>query len=198
MRRCLAVVIAVLFGLVGVAVAPVTATAATGVTIHRISAPAVVPGAKTTIRPNVSKVGPVKVTKKYFSVYRTSTGKRIVHKKGSATVGAGTYKIKTTVKYKIKKRSGKYTTTRTSTRWQKLTVATTTATCATPADAQTVRPRDTKTTVAQKLRSSGRLDWTSTENGVVHEHWRYTLCDSDVRWVWVTYENGHVSDYWIE
>ncbi len=132
-------------------------------------------GAKTTIRPKVSTAGPVKITKKYFSVYRTTTGKRTVHKRKSATLAAGTYTIKTTVKYKIKKRSGMYTRACTTTRWQNLTIATTTATCATPADAHTIRPGDTKTTVAQKRRSPGRLDWTSTEGRTVHEHWRCTL-----------------------
>jgi hypothetical protein len=42
------------------------------------------------------------------------------------------------------------------------------------------------------------LDWTSSENGIIHEHWRYPLCGSDVQWVWVTYQNGHVTDHWIE
>jgi len=99
--------------------------------------------------------------------------------------------------YKIKKHSGEYTKTRTTTRWQKLAIATAAATCATPADAHTIRPGDTKTTVAQKLRSPGRLDWTSSENGIIHEHWRYPLCGSDVQSVWVTYQNGHVTDHWI-
>ena len=99
--------------------------------------------------------------------------------------------------YKIEKHSGEYTKTRTTTRWQKLAIATAAATCATPADAHTIRPGDTETTVAQKLRSPGRLDWTSSENGIIHEHWRYPLCGSDVQSVWVTYQNGHVTDHWI-
>lgn len=32
-----------------------------------------------------------------------------------------------------------------------------------------------------------------------HEEWRYTICGSDVQWVWVTFEDGVAADTaWIE
>ncbi len=32
-----------------------------------------------------------------------------------------------------------------------------------------------------------------------HEEWRYTVCGSDVQWVWVTFEDGVAADTaWIE
>jgi hypothetical protein len=198
MRRLWVVVASMVVGLLAASAAPAPATAATTVTIHRISVPAVSPGAKATVRPNVSKVGPVKITKRYFSIYQTSTGKSIVKSKKSAKLAAGTYQVKTTVKYKIKKRSGGYTATKKKTRWQRLVVTTSTGTCATPADAARLRPGDSKATVAGTLHSAGRLDWSTTTGGIVHEDWRYTLCGSAVQWVWVTYENNQVTDSWVE
>lgn len=198
MRRLAVLLAFMLAALVGIAGVAPSASAATGVTINRISAPEVSPGAKVRIRPNVSTAGPVKVTKKYLSVYRAGSDKRIVKNRKSAKLGAGTYKVKTTVKYKTKKRTGGYTATRSATRWQRLVITTSTATCATTADAARVRTGDGKATVAATLHSQGRLDWTTTTDGIQHEHWRYTLCGSQVQWVWVTFENGRVTDAWVE
>lgn len=198
MRRLVIAVVAMLCGVALVVGGAGSAHAATGVTINKISAPAVSPGAKVTVRPNISTVGSVKITKKFFSVYRSGSGQRIVLQKASALLGAGSYRVKTTVAYKIKKRSGKYGHTTTKTRWQTLVIATSTATCATAADADRLSPGDTKTAVDATLHSPGVLDWSQTEDGVLHEHWRYDYCGSEVQWVWASFDDGLLGDSWIE
>jgi hypothetical protein len=188
-----AVVASLILGLVWTGVAAIPAQAAQGATINTITAVPVPPGGKVRVTPNVSTAGKVVVTKRYFAIWNAS-GKKIVRKARSAWLAAGSYAVKTTVTYKVKKRSGGYYRAKTITRTQALVVTVSTANCATTADANRVKTGDTKKIVSWKLYSPGALDSTTGN----HEHWRYTLCDSTTQWVWVSYTKGKVKDVWVE
>lgn len=87
--------------LAGAAVAAAPAGAATAkptVTIGKIASVSVVEGATATIKPVVKTKGNVKVTSKTVTV--TKDGKTVAKNKKSAKLGAGTYTVTTTVKYK--------------------------------------------------------------------------------------------------
>jgi hypothetical protein len=193
MRTRVAVVASLILGLVWTGAAAAPAHAATGATINTITAAPVPPGGKVRVTPNVSTVGKVVVTRKYFTIWNVS-GKKIVKKAKSAWLSAGSYAVKTVVTYKVKKRSGGYYKARTITKTQPLVVEVSTANCATTADAGRVKTGDTKKVVSWKLYSRGSLDSTSG----THEHWRYTLCDSTTQWVWVSYTKGKATDVWVE
>lgn len=192
-RRVVGFIFALALGLMSVAVAAAPAEAATGVTINTITAAAVPPGGKVKVAPKISTVGEVEVTKKYFTIWKSS-GEKIVSKKTSAWLSAGRYQVKTTVTWKAKKRSGGYYPSTTTTRIQTLKVAVNTANCATVADAKRVNTGDSAKVVSWKLFSAGTLDYVDGS----HEHWRYTLCDSTTQWVWVSYTTGKVTDIWVE
>jgi hypothetical protein len=193
MRIRTAVVASLILGLLWTGTAAAPAQAATGATINTITAAPVPPGGKVRVTPNVSTVGKVVVTKKYFTIWNAA-GKKVAKKARSVWLAAGSYAVKTVVSYKVKKRSGGYYKARTITRTQALVVEVSTATCATTADADRVKTGDTKKVVSWKLYSPGALDSTSG----THEHWRYTLCDSTTQWVWVSYTKGKVTDVWVE
>jgi hypothetical protein len=195
MRTRSAVVPSLILSLVwtGAAVAAAPAHAAPGATINIIAAAPVPPDGKVRVATKVSTVGKVVVTRKYFTVWNAS-GKKILKKAKSAWLAAGSYAVKTTVTYKAKKRSGGYYRARTITRTQALVVEVSTVNCATTADAGRVKTGDTKKIVSGKLYSPGSLDSVAGN----HEHWRYTLCDSTTQWVWVSYNQGKVTDVWVE
>ncbi|MFD2840175.1 hypothetical protein ACFSYH_06290 [Populibacterium corticicola] len=60
-------------------------------------------GKKVTIKPNVTKKGKVKISSKLITVKQGK--KTIVNKKKSAKLRAGTYRVTTTVKYKVATKS---------------------------------------------------------------------------------------------
>ncbi len=128
-------------------------------------------GGRVKVAPNVSGVGAVTITSKYFTIWKSS-GTKIVSKKTSAWLSAGSYKVTTTVTWKVKKRSGGYYPSKTTTRTQPLVVAISTATCATTDDTKRVKTGDSKTVVSWKLYSAGSLEYADGN----HEDWRYALC----------------------
>ena len=193
MRTHIAVVASLILGLVWTGAAAGTADAATGATINTITAAPVPVGGQVKVKPNISTVGKVVVTRKYFTIWNAA-GKKIAKKAKSAWLVAGSYAVKTTLTYKVKKRSGGYYKAKTVTRTQGLVVETSTVTCATTADSQRVKTGDSKKIVSWKLYSPGALDYKAG----THEHWRYTLCDSTTQWVWVSYIKGKVTDVWVE
>lgn len=75
------------------------------VTINKIPNATVNQGTKATISPNYSTSGNVKVSSARITVRKN--GKRIAYKQNSYSLGKGTYKVTTTVKYRQQYKNGK-------------------------------------------------------------------------------------------
>ncbi len=98
MKKLRVILVALAVGIGAVAIAPTMAQASSGsVSIKTIASPKVSKGHKATIRPSVSAKGQVSVKSKALTVYQGK--KRIVNNKASASLGVGSYKVTTTVKY---------------------------------------------------------------------------------------------------
>lgn len=100
-RRVVATVATSALILAGAAVASAPASAAAAkptVTIGKIANKTVTKGKTTTVKPVVKTKGNVKVSSKTVTV--TKAGKSLAKNKKSAKLGAGKYKVTTTVKYK--------------------------------------------------------------------------------------------------
>lgn len=141
------------------------AQAATGVTIKTIPSKGVAHGGKTTIKPLVKTSGKVRISSKLLTVKAGS--RTVASKKSSVRLGGGTYKVTTTVKYKVKA-GKKYGKVKTKKRTQSLRVteaAPKPRTCATYAEFQSVRfdfeyPEylgDPEAVVAAKLHNNGTV-----------------------------------------
>lgn len=100
----------------GAAAAPVSTVVSIGakttalgeVAIRKISNKTVAPGKKAKIEPNIKTSGKAKITKKTITVKQG--GKTIAKNKKSVKLKVGTYKVTTTVKYKVKVTTGGKTT----------------------------------------------------------------------------------------
>jgi hypothetical protein len=106
----------------GLALPPAAAPAVaadTSVTIGKIPDKSVKGNAKVTVKPVVSKKAGVKIVSKLLSV--TGSGGVVVENKAKTKLSAGTYKVKTVVKYKIK-HDGSWSATRKVTRSQTLKI----------------------------------------------------------------------------
>lgn len=84
-------------------VAPTAAKSSGKVSIKKIANKTVAKGKKATVKPSYKRTGQVKITSAKLSA--TKSGKSVAKNKPSVKLGAGTYKIKQKVSYKL--RSGK-------------------------------------------------------------------------------------------
>ncbi|MCB0912257.1 MAG: hypothetical protein KDB60_11645 [Propionibacteriaceae bacterium] len=195
MRKPVLIVSSLILGLVWSGAATGTAQAAPVVTIPTISPAPVPTDGKVKVKAQVSTRGNVKIVKKWISVWNED-GKRIAKHRRSTWLPAGTYTVKTLVKYRVRYRSGALSAIKKKVRRQSVVVETTTQTCATAQDAARVRIGDTEGIVYWKLYSHGTLDWKAAD----YERWKYALCGSDTQWVWVEYNAlGKVRDAaWVE
>lgn len=92
-----------------------------------------------TVKPKVSKSGPVKISSSTLTIKQGS--KTVAKDKTSAKVKAGTYSVKTTVKYKVKSK-GTYGKTKTKSATQKLIITSARKNCATSADFAAIKTVD--------------------------------------------------------
>lgn len=84
-------------------VAPTAVKASGKVTVKKLGNKTVAKGKKTTIKPSYKRSGKVKITSARLWV--SKSGKSVAKNKASVSLGAGTYKVKQKVSYKL--RSGK-------------------------------------------------------------------------------------------
>lgn len=132
LRRLVTAVLVATLSIGGLVVgsSPAQAAAKPKLTIKKIATQTVGYYDVITVKPRVSKKGPVKIRSKTLTV--TKNGKRIAKAKKSVKLKTGTYRVTQVVKYKVKKK-GKYGKTKTKKRAQTLKV-TKPKSCATKSD----------------------------------------------------------------
>ncbi len=168
LRRLVSLVLVTVLATSGLVIAgsPAQAAAKPKLTIKKIATQTVGYHDVVTVKPRVSKKGPVKIRSKTLTV--TQKGKRVAKAKKSVKLKTGTYRVTQVVKYKVKKK-GKYGKTKTKKRAQTLKV-TKPKGCATKSDYAKVKTVemasygqateeeiDTIITAAKDLRSNGSL-----------------------------------------
>lgn len=128
-------------------VAPTKVTTLGSLKINNTANITVNKGTKSTIKPNYVTSGTVKVTTARLTVYKN--GKRLVYKQGSASLGAGKYKVTTKVFYKVQLKNGSkkyWSSTKSKSLTQTLVITEKAGVSTTPAPTKTTTPAPIKTT----------------------------------------------------